>query len=126
MLAAAQDGTKFFIPKTWHAERTGLIAGSRWAGYRVVTLVDPLGDRFCSTTARARLLDEKALIARNGGELLDDNNRSFCEVCAGAGDVVCCDGCPAVFHAACIRLEYPDLPIPAACREECGRHLIDI
>jgi PHD-finger len=31
-----------------------------------------------------------------------DGNRYYCQVCRGFGDVVCCDGCPNVFHAACV------------------------
>lgn len=37
----------------------------------------------------------------------NDGNQYFCEVCQGFGDVVCCDGCPRVYHPACVPLESP-------------------
>jgi Bromodomain/PHD-finger len=33
-----------------------------------------------------------------------DGNLFYCVVCRELGDVVCCDGCPAVFHPKCIPL----------------------
>lgn len=35
-----------------------------------------------------------------------DGNLFYCRICLGVGEVVCCDGCPHVFHPACI----PDGP----------------
>ncbi len=32
----------------------------------------------------------------------DDGNQYYCAVCLDVGDVVCCDGCPKVFHPKCI------------------------
>lgn len=34
-----------------------------------------------------------------------DGNQYFCQVCRGFGDVVCCDGCPRVYHPECVPLE---------------------
>lgn len=31
-----------------------------------------------------------------------DGNQYYCQVCSGFGDVVCCDGCPGVFHPSCV------------------------
>jgi len=31
-----------------------------------------------------------------------DGNQFFCAECGGLGDVICCDGCPKVYHRACI------------------------
>ena len=36
-----------------------------------------------------------------------DGNLYYCFVCHGFGDVVCCDGCPRVYHHDCIPLEDP-------------------
>jgi len=36
-----------------------------------------------------------------------DGNLFYCGVCQGFGDVVCCDGCPAVFHPSCLPRETP-------------------
>ena len=32
----------------------------------------------------------------------NDGNQFYCQVCKGFGDVVCCDGCPRVYHHMCI------------------------
>ena len=32
----------------------------------------------------------------------NDGNLFYCRICLGVGEVVCCDGCPQVFHPACI------------------------
>lgn len=32
----------------------------------------------------------------------DDGNLYYCAICIDVGDVVCCDGCPKVYHPACI------------------------
>ena len=32
----------------------------------------------------------------------DDGNLYYCAICLDVGDVVCCDGCPRVFHPKCI------------------------
>jgi len=32
----------------------------------------------------------------------NDGNLFYCRVCLGVGEVVCCDGCPHVFHPSCL------------------------
>ena len=32
----------------------------------------------------------------------NDGNLFYCRICLGVGEVVCCDGCPQVFHPSCI------------------------
>lgn len=32
----------------------------------------------------------------------DDGNQYYCALCLDVGDVVCCDGCPKVYHPLCI------------------------
>lgn len=31
-----------------------------------------------------------------------DGNNFYCEICNGAGEIVCCDGCPKVYHQTCV------------------------
>lgn len=31
-----------------------------------------------------------------------DGNNFYCEICNGVGEIVCCDGCPKVFHHFCL------------------------
>ena len=100
------------LPRGWRIEHTRPIRGSKWSGYRVATIVEPKGDRFCSVTAKQRLEDEAALGEQGDGSTPDDANRSFCEVCGGSGLFLCCEGCPAVLHKACVKFEFPDCPIP--------------
>lgn len=33
-----------------------------------------------------------------------DGNQYYCQLCRGFGDVVCCDGCPTVYHHECVPL----------------------
>ena len=45
--------------------------------------------------------------ARKGGTVPDefigqDGNLFYCRICLGVGEVVCCDGCPHVFHLSCL------------------------
>jgi Bromodomain/SET domain/PHD-finger len=37
----------------------------------------------------------------------NDGNQHYCQVCRDFGDVVCCDGCPRVYHRECLPLESP-------------------
>ncbi|KAL3913410.1 MAG: hypothetical protein SGARI_000671 [Bacillariaceae sp.] len=32
----------------------------------------------------------------------EDDNESCCHVCHNGGDLVCCDGCPQVYHSGCV------------------------
>jgi hypothetical protein len=34
--------------------------------------------------------------------IAEDGNHFFCNVCSSTGDVICCDGCPKVYHAYCL------------------------
>ena len=33
-----------------------------------------------------------------------DGNRFFCQECSNPGEIVCCDGCPNVYHPSCVPL----------------------
>merc|ERR1719410_947257 len=39
--------------------------------------------------------------------LESDKNDSVCRICKHPGDLVCCEGCPSVYHADCIRPRIP-------------------
>ena len=79
------------------------------------------GDRWlCAINETGREIKVKILISNrpfNGdrstshnrskeiaNDLGNDGNQHFCQVCRGFGDVVCCDGCPRVYHHKCIPL----------------------
>lgn len=36
-----------------------------------------------------------------------DGNKFYCQVCGGFGEIVCCDGCPRVYHPDCISSTHP-------------------
>ncbi|KAK9866623.1 hypothetical protein WJX84_000859 [Apatococcus fuscideae] len=42
--------------------------------------------------------------AFHAAEHPDDFNDEFCHICALQGDLLCCEGCPAVAHAVCLGL----------------------
>eukprot|EP00977_Amphora_coffeiformis_P019560 scaffold7349_cov173-Amphora_coffeaeformis.AAC.41 len=46
--------------------------------------------------------DASAIDTVKDGYLGNDGNQFYCQVCQGFGDVVCCDGCPSVFHPHCV------------------------
>ncbi|KAL4423051.1 hypothetical protein ABPG77_002085 [Micractinium sp. CCAP 211/92] len=56
-------------------------------------------------------------------ELLEDENDDLCHVCGLGGDLMCCETCPAVFHAACLGLAAPpagDFFCPMCICSVCG------
>ena len=59
----------------------------------------------------------------------DDGNQYRCCVCGQPGEIICCDGCPRVFHAACFSAYVrhrtglvfdPDAVLPIDVTEEGG------
>ncbi|KAI9921708.1 hypothetical protein PsorP6_002042 [Peronosclerospora sorghi] len=50
-----------------------------------------------------------------------DTNLDYCEVCQGAGDLVCCDKCPRSFHLKCLRMTENDLPEGDWQCDECKK-----
>jgi hypothetical protein len=58
------------------------------------------GDDAHPTNGSATAAGSKAPQAKSF--LGNDGNLFYCHVCRGFGDVVCCDGCPHVYHLKCI------------------------
>ena len=54
---------------------------------------------FVTATVLGAIVDIHHDVPKGVGQ---DGNQFFCEICQGFGNVVCCDGCPKVYHAACI------------------------
>ncbi|KAG2791073.1 hypothetical protein PC129_g10366 [Phytophthora cactorum] len=62
--------------------------------------------------------EDETYRAEDDGEQEDDSgsdseldaNLDFCEVCQGAGDLVCCDKCPRSYHLKCLHMTENDLP----------------
>ncbi|KAG7386123.1 hypothetical protein PHYPSEUDO_000630 [Phytophthora pseudosyringae] len=50
-----------------------------------------------------------------------DTNLDFCEVCQGAGDLVCCDKCPRSYHLKCLHMTENDLPEGDWQCDECKK-----
>ena len=57
-----------------------------------------------TATVLGAIIDRNYDVTKGVGQ---DGNQFFCEICQGFGNVVCCDGCPKVYHAACIDPEDP-------------------
>ena len=52
-----------------------------------------------NNSTRATSLKEEKSVQQILG---DDGNLYYCALCLDVGDVVCCDGCPRVYHPKCI------------------------
>ena len=63
------------------------------------------------------MADAGALLdSSDGADTDDDGNDGHCTVCDDIGDIVCCDGCPRSFHAACFSPPLPaDFPGHLIC-----------
>ncbi len=44
---------------------------------------------------------------RHGGVCADDGNEDSCGACRGIGVLICCENCPAAFHATCAGYSEP-------------------
>ncbi|XP_057795298.1 DDT domain-containing protein PTM-like [Salvia miltiorrhiza] len=52
-------------------------------------------------------------------EFVDDGNGDECYLCKTDGNLICCDGCPAAFHAKCVGVSSSLLPEGQWCCPEC-------
>jgi hypothetical protein len=63
--------------------------------------------------AQYTYLDHYNLSLKELGQMVNsqylDTHISYCIQCRDGGDLMCCDGCPAAYHPACVGLkEVPD------------------
>lgn len=96
--------------------------GSRLSKRKRTNLFDSLDPRVMEATTKARAqawteppqLASKAYKERvsyekryygaspKSGLIGHDGNLHYCSICLGVGEVVCCDGCPSVYHPSCL------------------------
>ena len=77
--------------------------------------------------AQYTYLDQYNLSLKELGQMVNssylDTHISYCIQCRDGGDLMCCDGCPAAYHPACVGLkEVPDEDFycPACVQVCCG------
>jgi len=57
----------------------------------------------CASPAPTPLIDnEDGHVVVSVGDLGNDGNQYICAQCQDVGEIVCCDGCPDVYHPACL------------------------
>ncbi|KAJ8570706.1 hypothetical protein K7X08_037678 [Anisodus acutangulus] len=56
-------------------------------------------------TSSGLTLHDIALMLANGQSIATNNSDDMCTICGDAGELICCEGCPRAFHAACLGLE---------------------
>lgn len=71
---------------------------------RRTVMSNPSNSSFVKNTISGRGNLQEQQNEENPSNLLigDDGNLYFCHFCKGMGNVVCCDGCPRVFHPSCL------------------------
>ena len=76
-----------------------------------------LGPVVESTPARAAVQSGRQIAGR------DYDHQDHCQVCWDGGSLVCCDGCPAAFHPACLGWTKKDVKnLAGAMRWFCPMH----
>ena len=61
-------------------------------------------DETTSTSSRIKRQPGTGKTTHPANFVGDDGNLYYCHICLDVGDVVCCDGCPKVFHQTCLPL----------------------
>ncbi|KAM3288091.1 putative protein isoform X2 [Capsicum chacoense] len=56
-------------------------------------------------TSNGLTLHDIALMLANGQSIATNNSDDMCTMCGDAGELICCEGCPRAFHAACLGLQ---------------------
>jgi hypothetical protein len=69
----------------------------------------PRSSRGTSNIKMQKITSTTYLVPEGGGGkgsandvIAEDGNHFFCHVCSLTGDVICCDGCPKVYHVHCL------------------------
>ncbi|ETO08844.1 PHD finger domain protein, partial [Reticulomyxa filosa] len=82
-------------------KKSGNTVPSRRGKKRNFTQIDPKHNAPESNSNKRRKVTSSS--SRHANSVDEDRNESLCRVCRLGGSLLCCEGCPAVFHYRCLR-----------------------